>query len=398
MANATDLATVSDLSPVENSMQAPAQLLALMLALSVSHTVNAAVSAPFSAKPGLLLADADNQDDGDDEDDGDEDNQPAPNEPPPTIEINSPAMGITVPAIAVLQQQPHSATADDKDNAEEDTPPLAVAQPYYSLGMSGGRSENRNGPPDYHINSQAVAMQAVLPIGHAFGTRINAAYGRSDISLPSPCGNPSSKAGSVQGFWSNPDLAKLGISIGRSVNGNCVAESDAYNSLNLIGEYYFEQGWVGASATYTRATAMRSVSGEDSDEYVLSGEWQPEKFTISAHLKRLLQQPIQPPLLQWLTPAHKVSGNYGDIGITAYPVPDVALNLTTGQPLHYSDNTQRTGSTQFSARWQPTALGQNLELALRGDINHDSRGIVLGVAYYFNNRSSLINRDRLLRF
>ena len=36
--------------------------------------------------------------------------------------------------------------------------------------------------------------------------------------------------------------------------------------------------------------------------------------------------------------------------------------------------------------------------ALRGDINHDSRGIALGVAYYFDNRSSLIDRDRLLRF
>ena len=377
-------------------MQAPALFLALMLALSANPSVHAAGSAAFSAKPALLLADNDNQDDSDD--DSDDDALPTPNEPPSTIEVNGPAWGITVPAIAVLQQQPHSATVDDKANAEEEGPPPAVAQPYYSLGVSGGRSENRNGPPEYHINSQAVVMQAVLPIGHAFGARINAGYGRSDISLPSPCGNPGSKAGSVQGFWSNPDMAKLGVSIGRSVNGNCVAESDAYNSLNLIGEYYFEQGWVGASATYTRATAVRSISGEDSDEYLLSGEWQPEKFTLSAHLKRLLQQPIQPPLLQWLTPAHKLSGNYGDIGITVYPQPDLALNLTTGQPLHYSDDTQRTGSTQFSARWQPSNLGQNLELALRGDINHDSRGIVLGVAYYFDNRTSLINRDRLLRF
>lgn len=377
-------------------MQAPALFLALMLALSANPSVHAAGSAVFSAKPALLLADNDNQDDSDD--DSDDDALPTPNEPPSTIEVNGPAWGITVPAIAVLQQQPHSAATDDSADAEEEGPPPAVAQPYYSQGMSGGRSENRNGPPDNHINSQVVAMQAVLPLGHAFGTRINAGCGRSDISLPSPCGNPSRKAGSVQGFWSNPDMAKLGVSIGRSVNGNCVAESDAYNSLNLIGEYYFEQGWVGASATYTRATAVRSMSGEDSDEYLLSGEWQPEKFTLSAHLKRLQQQPIQPPLLQWLTPAHKVSGNYGDIGITAYPQPDLALNLTTGQPLHYSDNTQRTGSTQFSARWQPSNLGQNLELALRGDINHDSRGIVLGVAYYFDNRTSLINRDRLLRF
>ena len=381
-------------------MQAPALFLALMLAASASHTVDAATSQPFSVKPALLLADNKQQDDGDEDDgDGDEDeNQPSPNDPAPTIEVDSSGSGITVPAIAVLQQQPHSAAADDKTDAEEEAPPPAVAQPYYSLGVSGGRSENRNGPPDYHINSQAVVMQAVLPIGHAFGTRINAGYGRSDISLPSPCGNPSSKAGSVQGFWSNPDMAKLGISIGRSVNGNCVAESDAYNSLNLIGEYYFDQGWMGASVTYTRATAMRSIAGEDSDEYLLSGEWQPDTFTLSAHLKRLLQQPVQPPLLHWLTPAHKVSGNYGDIGITAYPQPDLALNLTAGQPLHYSDDTPRTGSTQFSARWQPTALGHNLELALRGDINHDSRGIVLGVAYYFNNRSSLIDRDRNLRY
>lgn len=375
----------------------------LILAIFASAASQAKPAGSAPAKIQVQLADEDEDDDADAANDGN--GADMPSDTPLIIEANSTSTGEPAPAalqpVVAAAAAATAEAADEEDvegDASEGLPPKAVDKPYYSLALSGNRAYNRNGPPDYHTNTQTSALQAVLPIGHAFGAKINAAYGLTDISLASPCGNPSRKAGSVQGFWSNPDWAKLGVSIGRSVNGNCLAESDAYNSYNIIGEYYFSQGWIGASATYTRATAMRSLYGEDSDEYLFSGEWQPEKFTLGAHLKRLFQRPIQPELLTLLAPADKVSGNYADISLTAYPQQDLALKLSTGQPLHYSNATPRTGSTSFSLRWQPEALGQNLELGLQGNISHDSRSYTLGLAYYFDNKARLIERDRNLRY
>lgn len=375
--------------------------LCLILATFASAASQAKPPSKTAAK--IQIQQIDEDDEADDSEDGAEEDSPdATSAGPEIIEVKATTGGKAQravisgsTAVAAVEDE------DDEDNAEEGNgglPPKAVEKPYYSLALSGNRAYNRNGPPDYHTNAQGSALQAVLPIGHSFGAKINAAYGLNDISLTVPCGSPSTKAGSVQGFWSNPDKAKLGASIGRSIIGNCLVDSNAYNTYSLLGEYYFDHGWIGASATYTRATAMRSVYGEDSDEYLFSGEWQPEKFTLGAHLKRLFQRPIQPELLKLLAPADRVSGNYADVSLTAYPQPDLALNLTTGQPLHYSNETPRTGSTSFSLRWQPEALGHNLEMAVRGDATHDSHGVTLGLAYYFDNKATLLVRDRELRY
>lgn len=378
----------------------------LLLAVFASTASQAKPPGKIPAKTQVQLVDEDDDDTEDADDDDGEDTPEIDSNTPPIIETNNSAKG--KPAPAVLKPVVATGAAatvadeDDEDDEEDDAsdglPPKAVDKPYYSLALSGNRTYNRNGPPDYHTNAQASALQAVLPIGHSFGAKINAAYGLTDISLPVPCGSPSTKAGSVQGFWSNPDKAKLGASIGRSIVGNCLVDSNANNTYSLFGEYYLDQGWIGASATYTRATAMRSLYGEDTEEYLFSGEWQPEKFTLGAHLKRLLQRPIQPELLKLLAPADKVSGNYADVSLTAYPQADLALNLTAGQPLHYSNATPRTGSTSFSLRWQPEALGHNLEMAVRGDATHDSHGVTLGLAYYFDNKATLLVRDRELRY
>lgn len=377
----------------------------LLLAIFASAASQAKPPGKVPAKIQVQLVD---EDDADDADDGDGEDTPEINSNTPLIiETKNTSKGKPAPAELNPVVATSTATAvADEDDAEDDEegdasdglPPKAVDKPYYSLALSGNRTYNRNGPPDYHTNAQASALQAVLPIGRSFGAKINAAYGLTNISLPVPCGSPSTKAGSVQGFWSNPDKAKLGASIGRSIVGNCLVDSNANSTYSLFGEYYLDQGWIGASATYTRATAMRSLYGEDSDEYLFSGEWQPEKFTLGAHLKRLFQRPIQPELLKLLAPADKVSGNYADVSLTAYPQPDVALNLTAGQPLHYSNETSRTGSTSLSLRWQPEALGHNLEMAVRGDVTHDSHGVTLGLAYYFDNKSTLLVRDRELRY
>ena len=39
-----------------------------------------------------------------------------------------------------------------------------------------------------------------------------------------------------------------------------------------------------------------------------------------------------------------------------------------------------------------------LEMALRGDVTHDAHGVTLGLAYYFDNKATLLVRDRELRY
>lgn len=274
----------------------------------------------------------------------------------------------------------------------------AVAQPYYLLNLDGTKSDSRNGEPNFHINQQQSGIEVVLPVAQAFGAKLRGSYALSDASLDSWCGQYARKQGQAEGFWRNPAQGKVGAYVGRSLNGCSGEQNDSYNLYGAIGEYYFSQGWIGASANYQRANAIHSGGGIDYDSYVLTAEWQPERYTVALHLTRSFQTPAQEDASMVGLPRETLSSNAGDVNLISYLTPNLALNFAFGQTLHNSNSAPTHGTNQFGLRWQPEALGQNLELAAKADITYDTRAINLRLSYYFDSKTSLIYRDRNLRY
>lgn len=272
----------------------------------------------------------------------------------------------------------------------------AVEQPYFGLHMLGSKAYSRNDDPAYHINAQSAAIEATLPIGNDFGAKLSGGYGVSDVARPGACGQLALQSGKAEGFWRNPRQGKAGAYVGRKLNGNCIDSNDSYQNYGFIGEYYFEQGWVGASADFLRTDSLPSGRGMDSDNYLLTAEWQAPQVTLAAHFVRSLNTPVltSPSLISTQTN----SANDGDFNLTSYVTDNVALNFAVGQMLHASNNAPRHGDVQLGARWQPEAFKRTVELAATADFTNDFRTIGLRFSYYFDNRSSLIYRDRNLRY
>lgn len=272
----------------------------------------------------------------------------------------------------------------------------AVEQPYFGLHMLGSKAYSTYADPSYHVNAQSAAIEAILPIGNDFGAKLSGGYGVSDVSLPSACGQLALHSVKAQGFWRNPRQGKAGAYVGRKLDGNCVDNNDSYQNYGFIGEYYFVEGWVGASADYLRSDSLPSGRGIDSDNYLLTAEWQPRQLTLAVHLVRSFNTPVvtSPSLISTQTN----SANDGDFNITSYVTDNVALNMAVGQMLHVSNNAPRHGDLQLGARWQPEAFNRTVELAATADFTNEFRTFGLRFSYYFDNRSSLIYRDRNLRY
>lgn len=284
-----------------------------------------------------------------------------------------------------------SAIATDANNA------AAVSQPYFRLGLSGVKSFTRNAEPSFHNNVQTSGIEAILPVTEAFGAKLGGSYGLSDSSSKIACGQFAVRQAWAEGFWRNPQQGKVGAYAGRELGGCSGEQSDSYNRYGLIGEYYFNQGWIGASANYLRADHTQS-GGVDYDSYVATLELQPKNLTITAHLSRNFQTPVQQDLSRLFPPRDTLSFNSGDIKLTAYASENLALSAGMGQPLHFSNDQPKHGASQLMARWQPDALGRNLEFGASVDITHDWHIYGLQLTYYFDSKTSLIDRDRNLRY
>ncbi|MGL5985333.1 MAG: hypothetical protein ACRCZ5_00405, partial [Burkholderiales bacterium] len=180
------------------------------------------------------------------------------------------------------------------------------------------------------------------------------------------------------------------------LSGNCVDSNDSYQNYGLIGEYEFVGGWVGASADYLRADSLPSGEGLDADNYTLTAEWQAKDVTLATHFVRSFTTPVVtgPSLISTQT----TSANDGDFNLTGYVTDNVALNFAVGQMLHVSSNVARHGNGQLGARWQPEVFNRTVELAATMDFTNDFRTLGLRFSYYFDNRASLIYRDRNLRY